>query len=140
MTSKEQIKKLMKEILLEENELSLDKDITKKINSINKSLKEYSNKPFSELIISSALDIPCVNDFEFQDFNATNVVSELDNNEQEVQEFIQLKKEYPNLKDTHFDVASYYLKKNYAEQLQLLLKTIEEFKVKIDLITTIPFN
>lgn len=122
----------MKEILLEEPTLSLNKEITSKVKKIDTEIKELEALTFKELIERTSLSIPLITDYDLQEFKKLDIIKDLDTNEQDVQKYLKLKKEYPNLQNTFFDIESYYIKKNYLDKFKLLIEFIEEYKTKFE--------
>jgi hypothetical protein len=124
--NKQEIKNIILEILKDDEELTLDKEKSKQIKKYNKSLLDAKKMSFKELIKDTYLDIPCVGDYDFDNFDAS-LKEELKKLHDEVALFISNKKKYDGY-DKVFDTSSYYMYEDHAEKFDALYNLIDKFK------------
>lgn len=120
-----QIKNLIKKIIEEDEELTLNKELAKKVKYNNAQILKVRNLTFKQLLNKTMIEVPFVleldNDYEL-------IKSNLEEHYQEVNDFIQKKKAYSNFDTHYFDVGSYFLYGDHKEKFEEMLNLCEEFQ------------
>jgi hypothetical protein len=125
--TKDLIKKLMKDILNEDNTLSLDKKITSRVKDVNKKINDTQKCSKRELLIQYFEMVLC----EILDFEPETNLIGMKENYDEVEKFIKEQKKFPDLEHTYFGTTDHVVYKNYLDDYKQLVKIILDAKQQI---------
>jgi hypothetical protein len=125
--TKDLIKKVILELLKEDKSLSIDKETNNKIKKVNNEIKQDENKPKRDILI----DYFEMTLYEILEFNDDTNLKGLKENYDDVEKFMKLQRDYPNLNSSYFGTTDYVVYKNYLDDYYKLVSIILDAKKKI---------